>query len=417
MAFNKLSRNFKRFFEAKYIFSALIADKIFFFIYFLFLARLFEKSIYGQVITIFTFCNIIIVMLNLGLPMYIQRVVAIERKNSISTINIAFFIYTILLFFYLPIILITTIFLYPTIDILIIFLIAITVYFFNFISLINGIYNGLEEYKRFFLILISVKLFMTVLIIFLFILNIHNVRLFVIVLLITALFQFFIQFLIIKFKFFNFSFKGIEYKEVRKLLIIIFPLYLASIFNFLYDKMDVILISKIIDFNEVANYSIAYGIYKSTFLFFMPLLISGYTKISYLSRRISATKIFIKKYSLLILFLSLFLIVLTFILSKPIVVLLYGQRFENSHIILKILSFAILFIGLNGLLGNILNGLGKFKENRNVTFFSLFVNIILNIIFIPTYGIIAAAVVTILTELLVLLGDAMYLKIALKFKS
>ena len=49
-----------------------------------------------------------------------------------------------------------------------------------------------------------------------------------------------------------------------------------------------------------------------------------------------------------------------------------------------------------------------------VTFVALFLNLLLNVLFLPCYGIIAAAYITILTELIVLLGDTLVLKLWFK---
>ena len=58
------------------------------------------------------------------------------------------------------------------------------------------------------------------------------------------------------------------------------PLGLAVIFNFLYDKIDILLISKLLDYNEAAFYNIAYGLFKASALGFSFLLVSGFTKVA-----------------------------------------------------------------------------------------------------------------------------------------
>lgn len=410
MIISFVKKNFGRFLSARYIFYSIITDKIFFFVYFLILARLFEKNIYGEIITLFTLCNVTAFFVSLGLPVYLQRIVAIKKNESGQDINIALLLTTVLIFVYFPFIFFFTVFLYPSVQVILVLIIGSIVYVYNYISLINAVYNGFEEYKKFFTILFSVKVLMLLIVIFIYVANINDVKIFLVVLLFTVSAQSLIQFFFIKVKHFTLSIEGINFNAVKELIIILLPLYLATIFNFMYDKIDVLIISKIIDFNEVANYSIAYGIYKSSTIFFMPFLVSGYTKISYLSRRESAIRIFIRKYLSLITIGCSFVIIFLLIFSKQIVVILYSNKFENSAEILRVLCLAILFMGLNNLLGNVLNALGKFKENRNVTFLALVLNIILNIILIPFYGIIAAAIVTIFTEFLVFIGDAFYLR-------
>ncbi|MCX7834427.1 MAG: polysaccharide biosynthesis C-terminal domain-containing protein [Ignavibacteria bacterium] len=410
MIISIIKKNFVRFRDTRYIFYSVITDKIFFFVYFLILARLFDKSIYGEIVTLFTLCNVIAFFVNLGIPVYAQRIVAIKKLQSSTEVSVSFFLTTFLMIIYFPLILILAIFLYPTIELSLAILIGIIVYLYNYVSLISAIYNGLEEYKKYFYVIFSVKLIMFLLLIFTFILKVYNVQVFIILLLITVLIQFLVLFFLLYSKRIKVSIKEIKFKLIKEILIILLPLYLATVFNFMYDKVDVLIISKLIDFKEVANYSIAYGIYKSSAIFFMPFLVSGYTKISYLSRRDTAINLFIKKYLILVLIVGILVLMFVFIFSKQIVILLYSSKFEGSINVLRILSVAVVFMGLNNLLGNVLNGLGKFKENRNVTFICLISNILLNLILIPLLGIIAAAVVTVFTEFLVLVGDTFYLR-------
>jgi O-antigen/teichoic acid export membrane protein len=93
--------------------------------------------------------------------------------------------------------------------------------------------------------------------------------------------------------------------------------------------------------------------------------------------------------------------------------LIYTDKFSNSVFILKIVSFAVIGLALNNLTGMILNGLGLFRENMYVTFTGLIINIILNIIFIPLYGIVAAAVISVITEYFIFYGDYYFIKIFL----
>lgn len=66
-------------------------------------------------------------------------------------------------------------------------------------------------------------------------------------------------------------------------------------------------------------------------------------------------------------------------------------------------------MGLNNLFGVALNGLGLYKENLYVTFTGLIINVVLNLMLIPTMGIMGAVIATLATEYLVLAGDSFYL--------
>ncbi|MEZ4689432.1 MAG: hypothetical protein R3A12_04340 [Ignavibacteria bacterium] len=66
----------------------------------------------------------------------------------------------------------------------------------------------------------------------------------------------------------KYFFKGFRLKSTFSLIKLSLPLESGSYFNFLYDKID-ILISKLTDFDQTAYYNVAYGIYKSSSILFI----------------------------------------------------------------------------------------------------------------------------------------------------
>jgi len=208
----------------------------------------------------------------------------------------------------------------------------------------------------------------------------------------------------------------LDFRKIKNIILLSIPIGLAVLFNFLYDKIDIVIISKLTNFSEVAFYNIGYGIYKSSTLAFSFLLISGFTKVSYLSRNKYAVKLFLIKYFKIILVIGILINIFLFSLSGLIINIIYTDKYFNSIFILKILSFAVIGLSLNNLTGIILNGLGLFKQNMIVTFIGFSTNIILNLYFIPLYGIIAAALISVLTEYIILAGDFFYLNKFFKAK-
>jgi len=116
----------------------------------------------------------------------------------------------------------------------------------------------------------------------------------------------------------------------------------------------------------------------------------------------------------MVLIISILVSILLFFSSFFIVKFLYTDKYYDSILVIKILSFALIGLGLNNLTGVILNGLGLFKENMYVTLTGLILNVIFNIIFIPMYGIIASALITIFTEYYIFIGDLFFIKRKLK---
>lgn len=208
--------------------------------------------------------------------------------------------------------------------------------------------------------------------------------------------------------------KSINISEVFSVLKTTFPLGLAVIFTFLYNKIDVVLISAYLDYSQVGYYSVAYGLYKSTSIAFSFLLISGFTHVSEIRTDKKAVLSFTKEYSYIILAICITASIILFFFAGFLIKFFYTDKFADSVPVLKILAFAVIAIGLNNLTGIVINGIGLFKAVMYVTIIATIINILINIITIPVYGIIAAAWVTVITEYVILIFEIYILTKALK---
>lgn len=386
-----------------------VTEQLFFFVVFLVFARKFPVETYGRLITLFTLANVFITIFNFGLPVYLQREVSISGENSSPVINrvlslniLILFLYLILTFFYYKLF-------YGSISFKLYFVTMIPVYLYSNINILNAVLSGLRKYKSQFKLLLNSRV-ITIFVFLVFTIYWNStVKLLVVIYSLGFLYHILLLTynIFVKERMFSFSF---NFKGIPGLIKISMPLGMAVIFNFLYDKIDILLISRFTDFSQVGYYNIGYGIYKASSFAFSFLLVSGLTHVSYLSRRNSAVKLFFKKYAVSLLFIGILLNVILFFASDFAIKLIYTDKFANSVFILKIVSFAVIGLALNNLTGVILNGLGLFRENMYVTLTGLIINIILNLIFIPLYGIIAAAVISVITEYFIFIGDYYFIK-------
>ncbi len=99
------------------------------------------------------------------------------------------------------------------------------------------------------------------------------------------------------------------------------------------------------------------------------------------------------------------------LLSKPLILLLSGNQFLSAILPMKIISPIIIFISFGSLIGvQILPALGKEK----ISFYSYLAgatsNIILNVLFIPKYGALGAAIGTVCAEFIVSFIQLIYIK-------
>ena len=409
----KFTYYFKLLKESKYLLFLNVIEQLFFFLVFLVFARKYPVGSYGELITLFTLANVFITLLNFGLPIYLQKEIACSKENmgelfsKILTINfLVLIVYLIFTFTYYRLF-------YFSLSYKLFVVTVVPVYLYSNINILNSVLSGLGKYRiQFFSFLNSRVITIIVFLLSAFLFELSLPYLLVIYSL-GFLYQIILQ--IIKIKKENvrisLSFNLMELFTVLKLS---FPLGMAVIFNYMYDKIDILLISKLTDYSQVGFYNIGYGIYKASSFAFSFLLVSGLTRVSYLSRRKTAIKLFFGKYAGSFLLIGIVINVLLFTFSDLLVQIVYTEKFMPSALILKIVSFAVIGLALNNLTGVMLNGLGLYRENMYVTFTGLVFNVILNFIFIPVYGIIAAAVISILTEYFIFLGDYFFIKQYLK---
>ena len=410
---NKLKNYLKIFRYSKYIILFNIIERLFSFIIFLSFARTYSVDLYGEIITAFTFATIIITLFDFGFPILLQREISISGKDSSETFDYILYLNVLILFVYIALILIFYWLFYSYISFKIVFFISIFVYIYSLINIFSASLSGINIFKkRFYYLLISRFLILMLFFPLLVLLKVNLIYLFI---LLSAGCVFQIYLMAIELKKYGLKFSiPVNFTKMINVLKLSIPLGLAVIFNFLYDKIDIVLISKLTDFSQVAYYNVGYGIYKASAIAFSFLLVSGFTRVSYLSRNKNAVKLFYRKYANILIVLSIILTIILFFGSGIIIKIIYTEKYLNSVLVLKILSFAIIGLSLNNLTGIILNALALFKQNMIVTLVGFVINIILNIVFIPLYGIIAAAVISILTEYIIFAGDYYYLKIYLK---
>lgn len=94
----------------------------------------------------------------------------------------------------------------------------------------------------------------------------------------------------------------------------------------------------------------------------------------------------------------------------------YGKSFAPSGIAFQILSFVIPLLSLTNFIGQSLEATGNQKMTMNTCLISSLFNVVTNIIFIPYYGMLAAAVITVLTEACSLIFLTIKLNICIPLK-
>lgn len=374
------------------------------------LARNFTADVYGQVVTLITLSIVLVSIFDLGLPIFIQREIAVNRQIASEIYSKVFILGSLLMVVYFILGSAAVLIVYNDIPYTLFIIISLMMYVSFLVTVNNKALSSISEYKKQF----QSFLLPRILILAVFIPGIYlysmSVNILLGIMFAGICLNLLISVLLLRKNDIRISIKYFSFSGVKKILAISLPLGIAVIFNLLYDKIDLLLISKLRGFDEAAFYSIAYGLFKSSSIAFSFLLVTGFTRIAELRREPAAIKAFLKEHAMLVSIICIICSVILFAFAEFIITAFYTGKFENSVNILRILSIGIIAMGLNNLTGIILNGMGFFKIVMFITLYALIMNIVLNFVLIPKYGITASAVLTVVTEFFIFALEWYYLK-------
>lgn len=195
-----------------------------------------------------------------------------------------------------------------------------------------------------------------------------------------------------------------------------FPLGMTLVFNLIYFRADHLILALSRSTAEVGIYGLAYKVFEfplSVPTFFMnsvyPLLLTQQAQ----SAKLKAQNVqnIVWKSGIFLLLTSLFLL-LVFWLAAPLFTHIRPE-FGQSTGALRVLSLGLPFFFLSSLTMWTLIATGKYTPLVFIYAFSMIVNIVLNVWFVPTHGFMAAAWITVISEAMVLLfsGAALWKKL------
>lgn len=177
------------------------------------------------------------------------------------------------------------------------------------------------------------------------------------------------------------------------------PVGLMLIFNLVYFRADMFLLSLLAPTRDVGIYGLSYKFFD--FLIALPLFLSNAIYPFLIRNKYNNFKFFrfVRNYFIIFLLSSL-LIIIPFWFISPLFTLIKTD-FISSMVPFRILLLSLPFFFTTSLLQWVLITLEKQKFLMFVYLFSTFLNIILNIIFIPQFSYIACATITLMSEAVV----------------
>ena len=192
-----------------------------------------------------------------------------------------------------------------------------------------------------------------------------------------------------------------------------FPLGIAQVLNIVYFKADMFLLSilalspslNLTNSEAVGFYSLPYKVFEVALVFAGFFSNAVYpVMIKRAEEGTTALKRVVKKALWSIFIAAMGAMVLYLVLAPWIIKIISGsESFAPSVLVLRILALGLPFFYLSSVLFWVTITLGKQKTLAYTYGFTAIINIVLNLIFIPQHGYLAAAIITNITEFLVLL--------------
>jgi len=180
---------------------------------------------------------------------------------------------------------------------------------------------------------------------------------------------------------------------------IAYPFALAGIFVKVYSYLDSVLLSKMVGDAAVGFWSVAY---KITYAFqFIPMAFSAAMFPAMSAYFVSDKTLLRKTFERAIFYLAILAVPIAFgifSLAEPLILKLYGTAYGSSVMSLQVAIFAVVFIFLNYPVGSLLNAGDRQMTNTMIMGVSMILNIILNIILIPRFSYLGAAISTVISH-------------------
>lgn len=185
----------------------------------------------------------------------------------------------------------------------------------------------------------------------------------------------------------------------RELAALAIPVGIASMLTFAYGRIDQILVFQIKGSDAAGIYGAMYRILTTTAFVPIAVITTLFPILSKVERpQMRRMAVMATEYLAMASF-----PIFTFVLaaSSPVVRLLFGHQFVQGHNALRVLMGAFLAICFGYVAGVMIIVLRLQKQFVRYALLALVVNVVLNLIFIPQYGYMAAAWITLITEVLV----------------
>lgn len=386
----------------RFIFSSLV---------FIIMARGLGVEEFGKFTFALSFIGIFLVLLDYGFHPLIIKEVAVSSNNALRISNdiltgkiILLVILTFVLFTVLEVMS------YPAETKIIVFILWLAIILYSFGQVFNAIFRGLNQFQyetyptvlfngiQFFLILTFLWLnFKTVAVAFAY--------------LISRIIYFSVSLYLVHKKCGRLSWK-FDFLKGIKVVKDTFPFGIQAILTTLYAQLDTVFLAHFKGNTEVGYYQAAIRIVMATMVIY-DIIASPYFPV--ISKKIKTDREGFQKYSIALnkyMFLTGGTIAaFLFLFSDIFIRLIYGEQYMPSIFIMQLLAGVIFLRFVGAAYADILTAADNQKLRAIGAAVALVINVILNLILIPMYGAIGAAIANIITYIVL---DAIYVFFVIK---
>jgi O-antigen/teichoic acid export membrane protein len=362
------------------------------------LARALGVEEFGRLMFALSFTGIFLTFIDYGFNLLIVKEVS-QKPESLKNLVSYIINAKILLSIIFTIILIITLKILNSTDdtLLIVGILWLSAIFYSFGFFFNNIFRGLNrfQYETYPAILLNASQFVIVGVFLLLGFKILSIA---IAYFLARFFYFSYSVYLLSSKVSKISF-AFNLSESIKSLKIALPYGVHAILATLYFQIDTVFLSYFKGDVEVGYYQAAMRILMATMMVY-EVVISAFFPV--IAASIKNDKEKFDKYALflnkVVIYIGLVFGIGIFIFSKPIISLLYGAQYQNSIIIMQVLA-VVIFLRFLGAGYALFITVAEGQKYRAIgVSLSVVVSIILNIILIPKYGAIGAAIASLITH-------------------
>lgn len=373
----------------------------------IFLARYLGPASYGKVAFATSFVAVFSFIMDFGFPTLAAKEMSRDNKRMAEYVDNILVMQIILGFITLGIIALSAIFLGKDKDLLIlVYLFGISNIFATFVLFLQSVFCAKEKMEYTALSKIVQGIILSLLI-FLVIFKKLPILYVGYAYIASSAISMVLAFFLVR-KYFSKIFLKVNIALCKKIIKNAWPIALLYFSILIFQSFDSIVIGFTRSTMEVGLYGAALKIILSTYLLLSALYSVFLPPISKaFHNKTKELKSIVEKYAKLVFGFGLPLAVGGFIVAPELIRLFYGQQYIEAIIPFQILSLNLVFIFMVSFYGYCLIFFDRQKEFLKANLIGVAINIILDLLIIPKFGIVGAACVSIIVQFSVLIASVL----------